>query len=55
MKEVLVESNEQYKVIIETLEGQRCLRHEHLLSLIDYEIRSEEKAGGICRKVITFF
>ncbi len=27
MKEVQVESNEQFKIVIDTLEGQRCLHH----------------------------
>lgn len=55
MKEVLVDSNEQFKIIIDTLESQRCLHHDHLLSLIDYEIRPEESESGITRKIITFF
>ena len=36
MKEVLVDSNEQFRVVIDTLESETSFRHDHPLSLIDY-------------------
>ena len=56
MKELLMSSNEEFKKIVETLEAQRCLKHEHLLTLIDYYTAGEVGEDQLtCHKVVTFF
>jgi len=41
---------------VETLEAQRCLKHEHLLTLIDYYTLGETGDDHLSyHKVVTFF
>lgn len=41
MKEILISTPAEFKVIIETLENQKYLKNDHLISLIDYEAAAE--------------
>lgn len=55
MREVVVEDNENFKRIIETLEGQKDLKHNHLLYLLEYHIKSIQEDSCSFHKVITFY
>lgn len=41
MKEVLLFTAEELRRVVETLEAQKELSHEHLLALMDYQTASE--------------
>ena len=55
MREAVVEGNENFKQIIETLEGQKDLKHNHLLYLLEYHIKSVQEDSSSYHKVITFY
>ena len=52
---MIVEDNENFKQIIETLEGQKDLKHNHLLYLVEYHIKSIQEETNSFHKVITFY
>lgn len=55
MKELGLGSQE-FKKVVETLEAQKGLRHEHLLSLLEYYTLGECSEDGVAsHKVVTFF
>jgi hypothetical protein len=56
MKELTLTSSEEFKKVVETLEAQKGLSHEHILTLIDYYTLSDiDDKGQSHHKVITFF
>ena len=41
--------------MVEALEAQKELKHEHLLSLIEYNSTNEMTSEGVKRKLVSFF
>jgi len=56
MKEVQLNSPDEFRKIIETLEAQRELFNDHILSLLDYQAATDyDPDQGVRHKVLTFF
>lgn len=56
MKEVQITTADEFRRVVETLEGQKELRNDHLLSLLDYQLSTDyTPEEGTQHKVLTFF
>ena len=55
MKEIEVSGHDDYKRLVEALETQRALSHDHLLSLLEFSSANEVTSEGVRRKLVSFF
>jgi hypothetical protein len=53
----MLTSGDEFRRVVETLEAQKELSHEHLLALIDYQAACEydEETGAAHHRITTFF
>ena len=55
MKEVIIDSKEEFHRMVENLEAQKYLHNQYLLSLVDYRTEGDtDYEGRTSHKLITF-
>lgn len=56
MKEISIQQPEELKKMVETLEGQKDLKNDHILALIDYEVKPNTyNSPTTSYQLITFY